>query len=385
MLHRKIGKTGCSVSILGFGCMRLPVIDGNYGAIDEAESTRLIHAAVDHGVNYIDTAYPYHQGMSEPFTGRALKGAHRDKVNLATKLPSWAIETPGDFDKYLNEQLRRLATDHIDFYLVHALKRIWWDKLRDLGLEEFLGRAVKDGRIRYRGFSFHDELPVFKEIIDSMDWDCCQIQYNFMDREFQAGEEGMSHAASRGIGVIVMEPLRGGRLAAGVPDDIMELWNSAPLKRSPAEWAFRWLWNQPEVSLVLSGMNGMEQVTENCRIAGEAAPGNLTAAELELVEKVRALYRRKIRIPCTACAYCLPCPREVAIPRIFSLYNDLYLYHDVMWAKMMYMVHDNRATECVECGLCEESCPQKIPIRSLLKECHHDLYMEVPFPPGRKK
>jgi uncharacterized protein len=387
MLYRKIDRTGCNVSILGFGCMRLPIIDGNAAAINEPEAARLLHAAIDYGVNYVDTAFPYHQGMSEPFVGRALKDAHRDKVYLATKLPSWAIETSADFDKYLNMQLERLATDHIDFYLIHALKRDWWNKLRDLGLEEFLERALKDGRIRYTGFSFHDELTLFKEIIDDRDWAFCQIQYNYMDQEIQAGREGLMYAASRNRGVVVMEPLRGGKLAADIPDDIMELWKSSPVKRSPAEWALRWLWNQPEVSLVLSGMNSMEQVTENCRIAGEATAGSLTVPELELVEKVRARYRQKIKIPCTGCEYCMPCPQKVAIPRIFSLYNDLYLYNEPYWARMMYSMNmdpGNQATGCVECGQCEEVCPQKIPISRQLKVCHEELLMDISILAGRK-
>jgi uncharacterized protein len=383
MLYRKLGKTGCDVSILGFGCMRLPVVDGNPGAIDEAEATRILHASLDLGVNYIDTAYPYHQGMSEPFVGKALNGSYRERVYLATKLPSWAIESTGDFDNYLNEQLGRLQTDRIDFYLIHALKRSWWQKLQKLGVGEFLERAIKDGRIRFAGFSFHAELDEFKEIVDQLDWSFCQIQYNFMDQDMQAGKAGMEYAASRGLGIIAMEPLRGGKLAAGVPADIMELWNSSPVKRAPAEWALRWIWNHPEISIALSGMNAMEQVEENCRIANEGIASKLSAAELDLINRVRERYLERIKIHCTGCSYCIPCPGGVNIPRIFSIYNDLHLYDEPYWARVMYSLNmepASQATACNDCGQCEESCPQKISIRELLKKCHDELYAVMALP-----
>ena len=376
MQYRVMGRTGERVAALGLGCMRFPVVDGDDGCIDEPRATALLREAIDAGVNYLDTAYPYHKGTSEPFVGRALQGGYRDKVHLATKLPSWAIESAEDFDRYLDEQLQRLQTGHIDFYLLHALKGEWWRKLRDLGVLSFLDRAVADGRIKYVGFSFHDEWAQFKEIVDAYEWDFCQIQYNYMDEDIQAGSKGLYYAANKGLGVVVMEPLRGGSLATTVPEPVQSIWDEAEPKRTPAEWALRWVWDHPEVSVVLSGMNSRAQLHENCRVADEATPGSLSTDDYERIGRVRQIYRERIQIPCTSCGYCLPCPSGVNIPRIFSIMNDRFIYDATHWSQVMYNVatnSDENAANCVQCGACEEVCPQQIPIMAKLQECHETL------------
>lgn len=377
MLYRKFGRTGLDVSALGFGCMRLPLArpDATFhvddGEIDEPKATELLHWAIDNGVNYVDTAYPYHQGNSELFVGRALQGGYRQKVYLATKLPSWLIQTREDMDRYLNEQLKRLKTEYIDFYLVHTVNKLFWPNLVRSGLFEFLDSALADGRIRHAGFSFHDELGLFKEVVDSYGWSFCQIQYNYLDENYQAGKAGLEYAADRGLGVVIMEPLRGGRLAANIPPDVLELWEQAEIKRSPVEWALRFLWDHPGISVVLSGMNQMEQVAENVRIAGQAQAGSLSAAEKALIGKVKTVYQARMKINCTNCHYCLPCPAGVNIPGCFTLFNNAHILEDVATNRIFYNVHigsTQKASNCVECGQCEEACPQGIPIRAMLKE-----------------
>lgn len=380
MLYREFGTTGELVSNLGFGCMRLPVLDRQEDRIDEDLARRMLRSAIDQGVNYVDTAYPYHKGMSEFFVGRALQDGYRDRVFLATKLPSWEVTSRQDCDRILAEQLERLQTGVIDGYLLHALKKEWWEKLKGLGVLEFLDQAIRDGRIRYAGFSFHDECDQFKAIVDDFDWSFCQIQYNFMDEDVQAGTEGLFYAAGKGLGVVVMEPLRGGNLARSVPGDIQALWDQAPEKRSPAEWALRWVWDHPEVSVVLSGMTALDQVEENCRIAAAAEPNALSEAELEVIEQVRQRYRERIKVDCTACGYCMPCPNGVNIPRIFSVYNDRFIFGDERWSHLMYAFASNageHASSCIECGECEEVCPQGISIIETLKECHEVLSQPV--------
>ena len=377
MQYRRLGNCEQDVSILGMGCMRLPIIDEDEGRIDEVRATALLHQAIDAGINYLDTAYPYHQGQSEVFLGKALRrNGLRDRVLLASKLPCWAIESSADFDRYLNEQLTRLQTDHIDCYLLHALKQDWWTRLYELGVLDFLERAKADGRIGCAGFSFHDELPVFKTIVDRYDWGFCMIQYNYMDQEIQAGRAGMEYAAARGLGVMVMEPLRGGHLAHPASEELQALWEQAEVRRSPAEWALRWVWNHPQVSGLLSGMNSPEQITENVRIAASVRPGAMSAAELALVDRVRELLRRRIKIPCTCCNYCLPCPAGVNIPKIFSLYNDGFIYGDHRFPQRLYSIAMNasaRADQCTGCGRCEELCPQRIAIIDGLAESHRLL------------
>lgn len=380
MQYRKFEKLGFECSAFGVGCMRLPLQvnpDGTKSSenIDEQEAIKMIRHAIDNGVNYIDTAYGYHGGNSERLVGKALKDGYRDKVKLATKLPVWLANSYEDFDRLLNEQLEKLQTDHVDFYLLHALHKESWEKVRDMGVLGFLDKAVEDGRIKHPGFSFHDELPVFKDIIDSYDWKMCQIQLNMLDDNYQAGVEGMKYAGSKGIPVVVMEPLRGGKLAA-VSQDIKDIWNESEVKRTPVEWAFRWLYNFPEVAVILSGVSTMEQLEDNLRIFGSAAANCMTEQEMSLVKKVKAVYDSKIKVGCTGCEYCLPCPNGVSIPEIFSLYNESSIFGGKEGYQKRYKklaMDDKDATKCIECGNCESACPQSLQIIEQLKEANEVL------------
>ena len=373
MQHRTFGKLDWKPSALGFGAMRLPILEDDSGKIDEALATRMIRTAIDAGVNYVDTAWPYHKGQSESLVGRVLQDGYRGKVKLATKMPCWLIESYEQFDVYLNQQLERLQTERIDFYLLHALNKTRWPQVRDLGVREWAEKAIASGRIGHLGFSFHDELPVFKEIVDAHDWTFCQIMYNFMDTEFQAGREGLQYAADKGLAVIVMEPLRGGSLTLPAPAPVADLWKTAATKRSQADWALQWVWHHPEASLLLSGMSEMQHVEENLKSAANSGVGSLTAEELDLVDRASKTYRSLSPIPCTDCKYCMPCPSGVTIPRIFSIYNTFKMYGDDAGARRSYNQHtkpENRADQCVECGQCETACPQQIGIIDWLKEVH---------------
>ncbi len=365
MEYRKFGSLDWRGSALGFGCMRFPVIDGNNSQIDEKPAAEMLLHAIDQGVNYVDTAYSYHGGTSESFVGKTLESVYRDKVKLATKLPSWKIEKTADFDLYLNEQLDRFRTDQIDFYLLHALNEKLWKTIDELGVLSWVEKAKADGRIKYIGFSFHDENPIFRSIVDAYEsWDFCLIQHNFMDVDYQAGKKGLQYAAARGMGVVIMEPLRGGRLV-DPPQAVQDIWDRAEVKRSAADWSLQWLWNQPEVSLILSGMSTMQQVQENIASASRSGIGRLTSAELDLVAEAKTTYEGFQLIPCTNCGYCVPCPEGVDIPRILKIYNDGIIYDKVDSAKDDYMIwvpDENKGNLCVVCGECEEKCPQDIPI-----------------------
>ncbi|MDR1378163.1 MAG: aldo/keto reductase [Synergistaceae bacterium] len=371
MLYRKMPRVKEEVSILGFGCMRLPTRDGK---IDELTATRMMHVAIDNGINYIDTARPYHGGTSEPFVGRALKGL-RDKAQLATKLPSWLVKKREDLDFHLNEQLEQLQTDHIDFYLLHALSDSRWENLLKLDIMDFMEKAKAAGKIRYLCFSFHDGLEVFKKIVDAYAWDMCQIQLNLLDDNYQAGLEGLRYANNKNIGVVVMEPLKGGNIAIPVPKDLQSAAQAAGYQKPTlTELGLRWVWNNPEVSLLLSGMSAPEQMNENIESAAKGLPNALTPKELELTKTVKNLFLSRMRVPCTACAYCKPCPQEVDIPQCFTNLNNAAISGD--WATQKasynYLLANNRdgkkASACVECGACEPKCPQSILIREKLKE-----------------
>lgn len=371
MLYRKFGQTGEELSILGFGCMRFPVINNNPKEIDEEEAIKQLRYGIDNGINYIDTAYPYHGGNSEIVVGKALKDGYREKVKLATKLPPWFVKTREDMDKYLNEQLNKLQTDHIDFYLLHSMNKTHWGNFKKNNVFDFIEEALADGRIKHIGFSFHDELSLFKEIVDSYDWDFCQIQYNFMDENYQAGKEGLKYAFEKGLGIIVMEPLRGGNLARNIPNDVKAVWDQADVKRSPAEWGFKFIWNQPEIGVVLSGMNEMRQIVENISTASNTEPNSLSKKEVNLIDEVKKIYKDRTVVDCTNCKYCMPCPFGVDIPGNFIHLNNASIYGDVERTKNIYndfVKGEKRASNCRECGKCEEVCPQHINIRDMLKE-----------------
>jgi len=372
MLYRRMPGTGERVSVLGFGAMRLPLLDEkDPGSIDRPEAIAMIRRAVDGGVNVVDTAWPYHGGESERLVGEALKGGYREKVFLSTKLPTYEVEKHEDMDRFLDEQRKRLQSETIDFYLLHALNRERWARMQEHGFASFLERALEAGTIRHAGFSFHADREIFKEIVDAYDWSFCLIMYNLLDEHFQAGREGMLHAAEKGLGIMVMEPLRGGRLAGEVPDPVQRIWDEADVRRSPAAWGLRWVWDHPEVSVALSGMSTMAQVEENLRVASEGRAGSLTEAERSLAARVKAEYRKRIRVDCTTCGYCLPCPEGVNITGCFSFLNNAFLFDAMERYRDFYrqVVPDaERASRCVECGSCEEACPQGIPIREKLKE-----------------
>jgi predicted aldo/keto reductase-like oxidoreductase len=373
MLYRTIGKTGDRLSILGFGAMRLPQLDGK---IDEARASRQIRHAIDHGVNYVDTAWVYHRGASEPFVGRALADGYREKVRLATKLPHWAVRSREDMDRFLAQQLERLRTDRIDYYLIHSLDGPGWQRIMNLGAVDFLDKAKQDGRIVNRGFSFHGTKEAFSKIVDAYDWEFCQIQYNYLDEHSQAGREGLEYAASKGLGVVVMEPLRGGKLGSGLPPEVEATLQSAEVKRTPAEWALRWVWNHPGVTIVLSGMNDENHIEENLRIAGEAHPNSLTDREVDLVDRAARAYRALMKIGCTGCQYCMPCPAGVDIQGCFEQYNQVHMFGSKRLTRFFYAARmggamtgkASNASLCKECGNCVKACPQGLPIPDLLKD-----------------
>lgn len=370
MQYRKFGRLDFKVSALGFGAMRLPTIGGDDGRIDEELAIKMIRYAIDNGVNYVDTAYGYHRGNSEILVGKALKDGYREKTMLATKLPPWHVNVKEDMDRLLNEQLKKLDTDHIDFYLLHALNKDTWNKLYNLGVLDWVESIIRKGLIRYIGFSFHDDLETFKKIVDAYDWTFCQIQYNYMDVENQAGMEGLKYASSKGLAVVIMEPLRGGRLA-NPPDRVRQVFESFPINRSPVAWALLWLWNQPEVSTVLSGMSNFEQVKENVELADKSGVNILTPEELRLIERVRETYLGIKAIDCNECGYCMPCPNGVNIPVNFHLYNEGVRYNDFGGPRWHYrngLQESERASSCIKCGICEPKCPQHLPIRELLEK-----------------
>ena len=378
MQYRRLGKLDWEVSVLGFGAMRLPLAGKQAAEVDEPESIRMMRYAINHGVNYIDTAYPYHEGRSEGIVGKALKDGYREKVKVATKLPVWLVKDAGDFDRYLNEQLERLQMKKIDFYLLHGLNSKTWAKVRDLGVIRWAEGAMADGRFDHLGFSFHDNFETFKQIVDGYDnWTSAQVQYNYMDVDYQAGRRGVEYAAGKGLAVVVMEPIRGGQLAKP-RGPVAEVWERATRKRSPAAWALLWVWNQPEVSVVLSGMSTMEQVVENVTLADSARSGILSPEELVVVDRAREAYKGLAPIPCTNCKYCMPCSSGVEIPGIFEMYNDAMIYEDPREARWFYsrFKEEQRADRCTRCGECAEACPQEIDIPGWLEKVHPFLAPE---------
>jgi predicted aldo/keto reductase-like oxidoreductase len=376
MLYRKLGRTGVDVSILGFGCMRLPIIDGKPNQIDYDLATKMLHHAIDNGVNYVDTAWFYHGtsmggpgGESEPFVGHALQDGYRERVNLATKLPQQLIRETDDMERFLSQQLERLRTDHIDFYLVHGMDGAGWDRMKGLGVIEFLEKAKADGRIRFPAFSFHGAAPDFRRICDEYDgWAFGQIQYNYMDTEFQAGREGLLHAARKGMGVVVMEPLKGGKLANNLPDVMQAVFDEREEGWSPAEWALRYVWNEPGVSLLLSGMTEMSQVVENLAIAEKGLANSLTTDELSVYNRAGVALSEKLKADCTRCRYCMPCPSGVDIPDVLAALNNASMWNDPNPWLTGYLRVEGKASQCTECSACESLCPQGLPIPELMKD-----------------
>jgi len=352
--------------------MRLPIVGNDAANIDEPEAIRMIRYAFDNGVNYIDTAYVYHRGTSEVLVGKALQDGYRKKVKLATKMPTWLVKSQEDMDKYLDEQLTRLNTEYVDFYLLHGLDNERWSKLTDLKVLDWLEKKKEEGKIKHLGFSFHDEYASFKRIIDSYDrWTLCQIHYNYVDSHYQAGMRGLKYAASKGLAVVIMEPIAGGRLAIKPPQEIQAIWDKAEKRRTPAEWALQWLWNQPQVSVVLSGMSAMEQVIQNVRSANRSGPSSLAEKDLRLINLVARKYKQYGYVGCTGCRYCQPCPEGVNIPKIISLYNEYFMKDRNDEIKKKYWEHitpESQAKRCARCGKCEELCPQKLPVRDVLNK-----------------
>jgi len=368
MKLRNFGKLDWKASALGFGAMRLPTIgdDPHTAKVDEAEAIRIIRRAIDGGVNYIDTAYVYHNGESEVVLGKALRDRYRQRTRVATKSPVWMIREEADFDRLLEEQLTRLQSKYIDFYLLHALgAKRWNENILPHNVLRRAEAAKLDGRIRHLGFSFHDDHRAFVEILNGYDgWEFCQIQYNYIDIENQAGIAGLKMAAKRGLAVVIMEPLLGGRLA-NPPASIRQIIDAGWPGRTAADLALQWVWNQPEVSLILSGMSTMAQVEENLKSADGSGIGILSNAQMALIDRLREAYRQRAPIPCTNCGYCMPCPTGLNIPRNFELFNDVHLHQNAATPRFLYKVfvpESERAGACAACRECEDLCPQKIPI-----------------------
>lgn len=373
-MQYRTDRQGREISVLGYGCMRFT----KKGVATDMEKTeKEILLAIERGINYFDTAYIY--PGSEVALGQILaKNNLREKVHIATKLPQYLIRNEAAIEKYFNEQLERLQTDYIDYYLMHMLTDIdAWNTLKALGIEEWIKQKKSEGKIKQIGFSYHGNSSMFLEILNAYDWDFCQIQYNYMDEVSQAGVKGLKAAAEKGIPVIIMEPLRGGKLV-NIPAQAKEFLNKSSRNWTPAELSLRWLWNQPEVTCVLSGMNSSEMIEENCNIASNAKAGEFTSDDFALVEDIKKILKQKTRVNCTGCRYCMPCPKNVDIPAIFSAYNNMYTEAKISaladFVRTVGLRKESAfATQCIGCGKCENHCPQHIPIREKLKEADKKL------------
>ena len=371
MEKRKMEKLGIETSLLGFGCMRFPVTKD--GKIDEAEAERMLDRAYAAGVNYFDTAYPYHGGESELVVGKVMKKYDRGSFYLATKLPCWEVKKLEDVDRLFNEQLKKLQTEYIDFYLMHALNRDRFREMAELGCVERLEQLKAEGRIKYLGFSFHDGYSAFENIINYRDWDFCQIQLNYMDANEQAGLKGYKLAEEKQVPLVIMEPVKGGSLAA-FPEDITQMYHELNPAASMASFALRWVGSLPGVKVVLSGMSTMEQVEDNLKTFGEFKA--LSEKEKDTVDKVVALINSRVQNGCTGCGYCMPCPAGVEIPRNFRTWNTYHMYRNYNMVKDEWEKHlgeEHKAQNCIKCGKCEQVCPPKLSIRADLEKVQADL------------
>ncbi len=378
MKYRPMGKLGISASAFGLGCMRFNGQASGDSVIDEQKAISLIRRAIDGGVTYLDTAYVYLDKTSEIVLGKALRDGYRERVTIATKMPMEAVHNRAEMEALLETELKKLQTDHIDFYLMHGINKEKWEYFKSIGAPAFFNDMKKSGKIRYKCFSFHGPYEDFEYILNDWDWDMVQIQYNFMDVENQAGTKGLELAGSKGIPVVIMEGLLGGRLSKA-PGNVQALYDAFPVKRSPVEWAFRWLCNHPEVSVVLSGCNEAEQIDDNLRIFDTVDSGIMTPAEEKLMAEVRAAYISRTKIGCTGCRYCMPCPNGVNIPGIFSAWNNVSLYDiNPKWDWNLKQIREkgNGADRCIGCGACEAACPQHLSIIDGLQQAWKELTAE---------
>jgi len=371
MKYRRFGKLDWEVSILGFGVMRLPLIDENPTHLNEVESIKMIRYAIDHGINYLDLGYPFDNRQNEfnsRLVSQALRDGYREKVKIAATIPFFLINSPSDFEHYLSKQLQWLQTDTIDFYLLGKLNRENWPKLHELGVLRWAEVAMIDGRIDKLGFSFHDHFQTLKNIVEAYDnWTFCQFQYSYMDVDHDPGFSGIKYAAEKGLAVVVTEPLKLGRLTKEPPEAAAEVWASSKQKRTLSEWGLRWVWDHPEVSVVVSEMSTMEQVVENVTLADRAEPESLTVQELVLISKVREAYRKLRPIPCSSCRACMPCPQGIDVPRIFELYNDAIIYNDPKTARSLYYNEQHHLDTCTECGVCDNACAKRLAMLAWFK------------------
>jgi predicted aldo/keto reductase-like oxidoreductase len=379
VMQYRTDRKGNKISILGYGCMRFTK---KVNSIDLEKAEKEVMEAIENGVNYFDTAYVY--GGSETALGEILKrNSCRESVFIATKLPHYMVKSRNSLEKYFSEQLKRLQTNYVDYYLMHMLTDVaTWDKLKDLGVEEWIKEKMDKGQIRNIGFSYHGNTDMFIKLVDAYDWDFCQIQYNYIDEHSQAGRRGLDYASKKGIPVIIMEPLRGGRLVNLLPEKAKDIFKQDSRKRTPAEWAFRWLWNQASVTSVLSGMNSLEMIKENIRVASEVKAGEFSEADFDLIEQVKNEINKNIKVGCTGCGYCMPCPKGVDIPGAFHSYNMIYsenrksAWRDYIMCTVMRKTPSS-ASQCVDCGKCEKHCPQSIQIRKELKSVKKELETPV--------